>query len=63
MANSKDCSEQRAGRKSACKAAVKGKKKREFFGKDCMLELGCTCTPPANVLTHIRGVNDFHRCI
>ena len=26
------------------------------------LKLGCTCTPPVNVLTHIWGVNDFHRC-
>lgn len=26
------------------------------------LKLECTYTPPVNVLTHIWGVNDFHRC-
>ena len=30
--------------------------------KATQLKLGCTCTPPVNVLTHIRGVNDLHRC-
>ena len=31
--------------------------------EDCtLLKLGCTCIPPVNVLTHIWGVNYFHRC-